>query len=80
MGNYENWLEADLAFRKRALLNHIDEVEHIMAGLRQRIENDSYINDLGELQASGVMLDTALAAYATERQALKNYREMEKVA
>ncbi|MFA5250937.1 MAG: hypothetical protein WC371_05970 [Parachlamydiales bacterium] len=76
MSAYEDWLKAELAFRKRTILNRIDEVEHITAGLRQRIESDSYLNDLGELQSSGVMLDTAIAAYATERQALKNYQEM----
>jgi hypothetical protein len=78
MSNYEDWLEAELAFRKQGLLNRIDEVERILSGLRFRIESDSYLNDLGELQAGGVMLDTAVAAYATQRQALKNYREMEK--
>jgi hypothetical protein len=77
MGTYEDWLKAGLAYRKRAILNRIDEVEHITKGLRQRIEDDSYLNDLGELQAAGVMLDTAVAAYATERQVLKNYHEME---
>lgn len=76
MSTYEDWLNSELAFRKQALLNRITEVENIMAGLRQRIERDSYLNDLGELQASGVMLDTAVAAYATQRQALKNYQEM----
>jgi hypothetical protein len=78
MGNYENWLESELAFRKKSLLNKIDEVENIIIGLRQRVESDSYINDLGELQSSGVMLDTAVAAYATQRQSLMNYRQMEK--
>ena len=76
MSTYEDWLKASLAFRKQAVLNYIDDVEHITAGLRQRIESDSYLNDLGELQSSGVMLDVAVAAYATERQALKNYQEM----
>ena len=76
MSTYEDWLKASLAFRKQAVLNYIDDVEHITAGLRQRIESDSYLNDLGELQSSGIMLDTAIAAYATERQALKNYQEM----
>jgi hypothetical protein len=77
MSNYEKWLESELAFRKQSLLNRIDQVEHITAGLRQRVNDDSYLNDLGELQVAGVMLDTAVAAYATQRQALKNYREME---
>jgi hypothetical protein len=76
MDTYESWLKAELAFRRHALLNRITEIEHIMSGLRQRMESDSYLNDLGELQASGVMLDAAVAAYATERQALKNYQEM----
>jgi len=78
MSNYEDWLQAELAYRKQALINRIDEVEHITKGLRQRVVDDSYLNDLGELQASGIMLDTAVAAYATERQALKNYQEMHK--
>jgi hypothetical protein len=78
MGNYESWMESELAFRKRMILNKIDEVEHITSGLRQRIESDSYLNDLGELQSSGAMLDTAVAAYATQRQSLKNYQNMEK--
>jgi hypothetical protein len=78
MGNYESWLESELAFRKRSLINKIDEVERILQGLRFRVENDYTLNDLGELQASGPMLDTAVAAYATQRQALKNYQEMER--
>jgi hypothetical protein len=71
-------MKSELAFRKQAILNKIDEVEHVTAGLRQRIKSDSHVNDLGELQSRGVMLDTAVAAYATQRQALKNYQEMEK--
>lgn len=78
MSNYEKWLESDLTFRRRTLLNHINEIENILKSLRGRIDADSYLNDLGELQQNGVMLDTAIAAYATERQALKNYREMGK--
>jgi len=78
MGNYESWLESELSFRKRSLLNRIDEIERILLNLRFRVENDKILNDLGELQASGTMLDTAVAAYATQIQALINYREMEK--
>jgi len=77
MGNYEEWLKSELAFRKQTILNRIDEIEHITSGLRRRIESDSYLNDLGELQSSGVMLDTAVAAYATQRQSLINYWQME---
>lgn len=76
--NYEAWILAELAFRKRACLNRIDEIEHILDGLRDRIENDSYLNELGELQQAGPMLDAAIAAYAVQRQTLKNYREMAK--
>jgi hypothetical protein len=76
--NYEAWISAELAFRKRACLNRIDEIEHILDGLRDRIENDSYLNELGELQQAGPMLDAAIAAYAVQRQTLKNYREMAK--
>ena len=76
--NYEAWISAELAFRKRACLNRIDEIEHILDGLRDRIENDSYLNELGELQQAGPLLDAAIAAYAVQRQTLKNYREMAK--
>lgn len=78
MSNYESWMKSELDFRKRSLINKIDEVEGVLRGLRLRIESDSHLNDLGELQSSGVMLDTAVAAYATQRQALKNYQKMEK--
>jgi hypothetical protein len=71
-------MKSELDFRKRSLINKIDEVEGVLRGLRLRIESDSHLNDLGELQSSGVMLDTAVAAYATQRQALKNYQKMEK--
>lgn len=76
--NYEAWISAELDFRKRAALNRIGEIEHILDGLKDRIENDSYLNELGELQQAGPMLDAAIAAYAVQRQALKNYREMAK--
>jgi hypothetical protein len=75
-GTYEPWLKAELVWRRQAILNRIQEVEHITAGLRKRVEDDSWLNDLGELQSAGVMLDAAVAAYATQRQALKNYQEM----
>ena len=77
MSTYEAWLEAELAFSRRALIGRIDEIEHVMKGLRARIEADSWLNALGELQQQGPMLDAAVAAYATQRQALKNFREME---
>ena len=76
--NYEAWISAELAFRKRACLNRIEEIEHILDGLRDRSENDSYLNELGELQQAGPMLDAVIAAYAAQRQALKNYKEMVK--
>ena len=76
--NYEAWISAELAFRKRAALNRIEEIEHILDGLKIRIDDDSYLNELGELQQTGPMLDATIAAYAVQRQALKNYREMVK--
>ena len=76
--NYEAWISAELAFRKRAVLNRIDEIEHILDGLRQRVIDDSYLNELGELQQAGPMLDAAIAAYAVQRQTLNNYKEMVK--
>lgn len=76
--NYEAWISAELAFRKRAVLNRIDEIEYILDGLRQRVIDDSYLNELGELQQAGPMLDSAIAAYAVQRQTLKNYKEMVK--
>jgi len=80
ISNYEAWLKVELAFRRQAMLNRIDDLEHVLKGVRTRVNEDGYLNDLGELQQIGVMLDTAIAAYATERQALKNYIEMEKAA
>ena len=78
MNTYESWLNAELEFRKKSILNQIDGIESILKGLRFRVENNGNLNDLGELQGSGNMLDTAIAAYATERQALLNYQEMKK--
>lgn len=76
MSKYESWLNSELAVRKRAILNRVAEIEQITANLRCRVESDSYLNELGELQAAGVMLDTAVSSYATMRQALKNYQVM----
>ncbi len=76
--NFESWLLAELKFRKNSLLNCIEEINSIMRSLKHRVEEDSNLNDLGELQSSGVLLDTAVAAYATQRQVLKNYQEMKK--
>jgi hypothetical protein len=77
--NFELWLTAELAYRKRTVLSSIDGIESTLVGLRARVNDDSYLNDLGELQASGVMLDTAVAAYAVQRQVMANYqRELKK--
>ena len=78
MSNYEAWLNAELAFRKQAILNRVRDMQYQLETIKSRVIGDGYLNGLGELQASGVMLDTAIAAYATERQALKNYQEMHK--
>lgn len=76
MSAYEDWLKAELAFRKQEILNRIRDMESTLGGLRHRVETDMFLNSMGEIQVSGVLLDTAIAAYATERQALKNYQEM----
>lgn len=73
---YERYMLAELTVRKHAVVNQINNIEGIIKGLRARIDSDSYLNELGELQASGPMLDTAVAAYAVQRQNLKNYIEM----
>lgn len=78
MSDYDAWLKSELAFRRQAILNRIRDLQYQLENIKSRVEDDSYLNDLGELQASGVMLDTAIAAYASERQALKNYQEMHK--
>ena len=75
--DFKSWLEAEQEWRKNHILNKIRDIRHILDGLETRINADSYLNDLGELQSSGVVLDTAIAAYAAQRQTLKNYMEME---
>lgn len=77
MSNFEKWLESNLAFHKQAILDRISEIEHVTDRLKERVIENSYLNDLGEIQLSGIMLDTAVAAYATERRILENYRKME---
>lgn len=76
MSTYEDWLKSELAFRKQAILNRIRDMESTLGGLRHRVETDMFLNSMGEIQVSGVLLDTEIAAYATERQALKNCQEM----
>lgn len=73
---FESLMLAEMAFRKRAILNRIDCLEDVLKTIKNRVENDHYLNDLGELQSEGVMLDAAIVAYAIQRQALKNYQEM----
>ena len=75
--SYEAWMKSELAFRKQAILNRIRDMRQLLDNIEARVNADGYLNDLGELQVSGVMLDTAIAAYAIQRQALKNYQEMQ---
>ena len=77
MTTYEEWLTSELAFRRQEILNRIRDMESTLDGVRHRVETDMFLNGMGEIQVSGVLLDTAIAAYVTERQALKNYREMQ---
>ena len=74
--SYEAWMKSELAFRKQAILNRIRDMRQALDGIEARVNADSYLNDLGALQQSGTMLDTSIAAYATQRHALKNYQEM----
>jgi len=44
--------------------------------IKHKIEKDRNLNSLGELQAQGVFLDTAIAAYAAKCNILDSYRKM----
>ena len=76
MSDYEAWMKSEQAVRKQAILNRIRDMRQLLDSIEARVNADGYLNDLGELQVSGIMLDTAIATYVTQRQALKNYREM----
>lgn len=77
MSDYARWLKSETTFGKRNVLNRIENIEQLLHDLRNRIENDAYLNTIGELQSEGPMLDAAIAAYAAQRRALKNYQDME---
>jgi len=77
MSDYEAWRKAEQRWRKNSILNQIDAFSDQLRRIRFAVENDQPLNDVGELQALGPMLDAAIAAYATQRQALKNYLEMQ---
>lgn len=77
MSDYEAWMKSEQAFRKQGILNRIRDMRQVLDSIESRVNNDSYLNDLGEIQVAAVMLDTSIAAYATQRQALKNYQEMQ---
>lgn len=77
MSDYEAWMKSEQAFRKQEILNRIRDLRSTLDGLKERVEQDRFLNSMGEIQVCGVLLDTAIAAYVTQRQALKNYQEMQ---
>jgi hypothetical protein len=74
MSDYEAWMKSEQAVRKQGILNCIRDMRQLLDSIEARVNTDGYLNDLGELQVSGIMLDTSIVAYATQRQALKNYQ------
>ena len=74
--SYEDWMKSEQAFRKRSISNRIRDMRQLLDSIEARVNADGYLNDLGELQVSGIMLDTAIATYVTQRHALRNYQEM----
>ena len=74
--DYESWLESEQELRKKTILRKIEDLRQMLDSIEHRVLANTTLNDLGELQAQGIMLDTAIAAYATQRQDLRNYREM----
>ncbi len=76
MSDYEAWMKSEQAFRKQEILNRIRDLRSTLDGLKERVEQDRFLNSMGELQVNGILLDTSIAAYVTRRQALKNYQEM----
>ena len=77
MSDYEEWIKGELAFRRQEILNRIRDMRSTLESLQDRVEQDRFLNSMGEIQVASVLLDTAIAAYATQRQALKNYQEMQ---
>ena len=77
MSDYEEWMKGEQAFRKQAILNRIRDMRQVLDSIEFRVNANSYLNDMGEIQVASIMLDTAIAAYATQRQTLKNYQEMQ---
>ena len=71
-------MKAEQRWRKNSILNQIDAFSDQLKLIRDAVENDRTLSDMGELQSTGPMLDAAIAAYATQRQALLNYPEMDK--
>lgn len=80
MSLFEDWLNAEIASQRRIVLSNIQTCRDALDHLEARINLDSYLNDLGELQASGPMLDASVAKLAALRSALKNHQEMPEVS
>lgn len=73
---FEDWMAAEIRSQTRIVIGNISSCRDALDRLAQRVNTDSWINDLGELQASGPMLDASVAKLAALRNCLKNHQEM----
>jgi hypothetical protein len=72
---YREHLEREKRVARERLAASARQVISIVEPIARFAEHteDPSINDLGELQSSGTVFDTACARYASARQALRDY-------
>lgn len=73
---YRDVLVHELSFARESLAKQGRTVQSVVDPLVKRLESDLEfvsVNELGELQSSGTMLDAKCARYMLAAQTLRNY-------
>ena len=73
---FEEALAAEIQYDKVRLLGRIDGLLSDILSIKHKVERDRTLNSLGELQAQGVFLDTAIAAYVAKCKILESYQKL----
>ena len=73
---FEEALAAEIQYDKARLLGQIDGILDDILGIKHKVEKDRKLNSLGELQAQGIFLDTAIAAYVAKCNIMESYQKL----
>lgn len=71
---FEDWIKSEIEIQSKIVLSNVGLCRCALDRLEQRVNDGGWLNDLGELQSWGPILDASVAKLATLKSCQKNHQ------